>query len=308
MNKLVMLRDIRKESNLYVNVNQDKDNNAEEYSNFKNKFLKDYYGDKEEYNKKNSTTLIDRNMLNEALNKIFLLNGKKLFVEFVNEIFGDCLGTECQISYIYDDISNGVINDGILNKPNYAFKIEIKDNYRLFEYNIQFKTDDYENIAIGISKNDLSDNTLNVINLEQKKRQYRQNNFQKGLLNNTNACLIIVNSNIKVPDSYEIKEECNESSVQYKFEVLKSWKYEFKDLYEKKLYLLFPLKIFDLKKCISYMRNSEFSTDAIQNEIYRFFNRMNKYLNEMKEKSLIDDKDVSEFNSISKLILENIYY
>lgn len=316
MNKLVMLSEIRgekKESNLSININSNNDllNNAEEYFKFKNQFCKDYFEqktDNAEYSKKNNINLINADDLNEAINKIFLLNNKKPFIDFVNEIFGDCLGTNCKVNYIYDDKSIGFIKNGILKNPSYDIKISAKDDYRLFEYNIQFQTDDYENIAITISKNNIRSKAVNVINFEQKKRQYRINDTKEYMLSsNSDVYLIMVNSNIRVPDSYEVREECNGSSISYKFNIFKGWKYDFKDLYEKNLYLLFPLKIFDLKKCISYMKNSGYSGDLIEKETYRFFNEMNKYLNMVKEKKLIDDTDVSEFNIISKQILVSLY-
>lgn len=316
MNKLVMLSEIRrdkKESNLSVNINSNNDllNNTEEYFKFKNQFCKDYFERKTnnaEYSKKNNINLINVDNLNEAINKIFLLNNKKPFIDFVNEIFGDCLGTNCKVNHIYDDKSIGFIKNGILKNPSYDIKISAKDDYRLFEYNIQFQTDDYENIAITISKNNIRSKAVNVINFEQKKRQYRINDTKEYMLSsNSDLYLIMVNSNIRVPDSYEVREECNGSSISYKFNIFKGWKYDFKDLYEKNLYLLFPLKIFDLKKCISYMKNSGCSEDLIEKETYRFFNEMNKYLNMVKEKKLIDDTDVSEFNIISKQILVSLY-
>lgn len=316
MNKLVTLSEIRrekKESSLSGNINSKDEllSNTEEYFNFKNQFCKDYFARKtnnEEYSKKNTINLINADSLNEAINKIFLLNNKKPFIDFVNEIFGDCLGTNCEVNYVYDDKSIVFIKNGILKNPSYDIKISVKDDYRLFEYNIQFQTDDYENIAITISKNNIRSKVINVINLEQKKRQYRINDTKKDRLSNrSDLYLIMVNSNIRVPDSYEVKEECNGSSISYKFNIFKGWKYDFKDLYEKNLYLLFPLKIFDLKKCISYMKNSGYSEDLIKKETSRFFNEMNKYLNMVKEKTSIDDTDVSEFNIISKQILGSFY-
>lgn len=315
MNKLVMLNEIRrekKESSLSVNMNINDEliNNKEEYLNFRNQFCKDYFTRKTNnkgYSKHNNINLINVDDLNEAINKIFLLNNKKPFIDFVNEIFGDYLGTNCEVNYVCDDKGIGTIKNGILKNPSYDIKISAKDDYRSFEYNIQFQTDDYENIAITISKNNVSSNIINVINMEQKKRKYRINDIKEDVLsNNSDMYLIMANSNIRVPDSYEVREECNGNSTSYKFNIFKGWKYDFKALYEKDLYLLFPLKIFDLKKSISHMKKSGYSNNLIEKEKSRFFNEMNKYLNMVKEKKSIDDTDISEFNIISKLILGSL--
>ena len=112
MNKLVMLNEIRrekKESSLSVNMNINDEliNNKEEYLNFRNQFCKDYFTRKTNnkgYSKHNNINLINVDDLNEAINKIFLLNNKKPFIDFVNEIFGDYLGTNCEVNYVQSNI------------------------------------------------------------------------------------------------------------------------------------------------------------------------------------------------------------
>ncbi|HCW54397.1 MAG TPA: hypothetical protein DG753_11825 [Clostridium sp.] len=309
MNKLVMLSDIRtekKESDLSVNINfkDDSSNSVEEYLDFKNKFCKDYF-DKDEI----CDNKLSSNVLDEVINKIFLLNNKKLFIDFVNEIFGDCLGTNCKISHIDNGKSRKVIRGKILKNPSCYINIFVEDEYRSFEYSIQFQTEDYENIAIEITKNNKSAKIVNIINLEEKKRYYRSDDMKDDLLSkDLDSYLIIVNSNMRVPDSYELREDDDNScDILYRFNILKGWKYDFKDLYENNLYLLFPLKIFDLKKHIVYMKNLKSPNEIIEKEISRFFNEMNKYLNIMKEKNIIEYKDIYEYNIISKQLLRAVY-
>ena len=265
MNRLVMLSEIKKvkeESNLNIDI-------SEEYYDFKEKFFGNYL-DKEESNKIdvksdiNSTYL---NVLNKSIGKIFSLNNKRPFIDFLNKIFDDCLGTNCDISYSYNDKSIKGLKNKILKNSSYDIKISIKDDYRLFEYNIQLQTDDYENIAIAILKNTLNNKVTNIINFKQKKRQYSISNIKREKLSsNSDLYFIMLNSTIRVPDSYEVRDEYNGNHVLYKFNILKGWKYNFKDLYKNDLYLLFPLKILDLKKGITYMKNSGYSNEIIEKE------------------------------------------
>ncbi|MDO5516512.1 MAG: hypothetical protein Q4F66_03085, partial [Clostridium sp.] len=317
MNKLVMLSEIRKEkkkinlSGRNENINKDtSDNYNEEYLNFKNKLCRDNSienNHSKEYIQNNHNPSISKEKLNEDINRIFLLKNKNPFLDFINEIFDDCIGTNCFIEYVSNSEQDSCITDGILKDPSNNIKIIIKDEYRSFEYNIQIQTSDCENIAITISKTDLSAKSMNVINLGQKKKQYKINTEKEKLAinNNSGMYLIMVNSNIRVPDSYEVRQECNGSEISYKFNIFKGWKYDFKDLYERNLYMLFPLKIFDLKKCITYMKDSSYSEDMIEKEVYRFFNEMNKYLSRVKEKNIINDDDINEFNTISNHLLSN---
>lgn len=311
MNKLVMLNEVKiekEESNSSVNINFNSDiPNKEEYFNFRNKFCKNYI-DKKKNDEHYDNNVVSLNPLNEAIIKMFLLNNKKPFIEFINEIFGDCLGTNCKISYLDKCKGGESIQGKILKNPSFYLNIFVEDEYRSFEYNIQFQTEDYENIAIAISKNNLSSRILNIINLEQKKKNYRSSDIKEDILNRElDSYLIVVNSNIRVPDSYEIRENYNEKNILYKFNILKGWKYSFKDLYKKNLYLLFPLKVFDLKKHIVYMGESGYENEVIKKEISRFFNEMNKYLNMIKKECIIDDFDISEFNIVSKELLGAIY-
>lgn len=318
MNKLVMLSEIRKEKK-EINFNKysqkvckdTSDNHNEEYTSFKNKFCKNASirnSNSNEYIQNDHISSINKNKINEYLNRIFLLENKKPFLDFINEIFDDCLGTNCSIEYAGDSEEDRYLSDGILRNPSNNIKIIIKDEYRSFEYNIQLQTYDYENIAITISKNDLSSKCMNIISLGQKKKQYMISNEKDNRVinNKSDLYLIMVNSNIRVPDSYEVREECNGSTISYKFNIIKGWKYDFKDLYERNMYMLFPLKVFDLKKCITYMKDSSCSEEMIEKEIYRFFNEMNKYLNKVKEKNNVNDDDIREFNSISRELISSL--
>lgn len=313
MSKLVMLNEIRKEKkvvNLNNENNKSSDNYNEEYLNFENKFCnkKSESNIKNEFNNNDNSILINKEQLNHDLNRIFLLKNKKPFIDFINEVFDDYLGTNCSIyiSKKYED--DEYKENGILKDPSNSIMISVEDDYRRFQYSIQFQTYDYENIAITVAKSDLNSSFRNVINLSSKIKEYKNNSEKASNTDKSDLYLIMVNSNIKVPDSYEVRQECNGSTVSYKFNIFKGWKYDFRDLYEKNLYMLFPLKIFDLKKCISYMEESSYSKDIIEKEIHRFYYEMNKYLNKVKENNSIDDNDIREINSISKDIMRDFGY
>ena len=88
-------------------------------------------------------------------------------------------------------------------------------------------------------------------------------------------------------------------NIDYKVNVIKSWKYDFKQLFEKNMYLLFPMKVLDLKKRLLSISQEIESKDLIKDYIVRFFKDMNKYLKKIKDKNLITDKDINEMNLIA---------
>ena len=79
------------------------------------------------------------------------------------------------------------------------------------------------------------------------------------------------NSNIEVPDTFEFKEESEGENVEYKINVMKSWKYDFKQLFEKNMYLLFPMKVLDLRKRLLTISQDVISEEMVKDEIIRFF-------------------------------------
>ena len=314
MNRLVMLSEISKEKKI---VNSRENNElskklskslSEEYLDFNNIFFKnknEIINSKESI-ENNYLIVDDKDNLNENLSRIFMLKNKKPFLEFVNEIFDDCLGTNCSVEVSSKKEVFENIEDGILESPSNRIKIFVEDDYRKFEYSIQFQTYDYDNIVIAIEKKDLSINCGNIISLSSKIKEYRHNNEKSLNQNKSDIYLIMVNSSIKVPDSYELSKDRKGHIESYKFNIFKAWKYGFNKLYEKNLYILFPLKMFDLIKHIDYMKNCSYSKEVIEKEIDRFFFEMNKYLNKLEEEKNINNEDVKEINLISKDIMSSI--
>ena len=135
-----------------------------------------------------------------------------------------------------------------------------------------------------------------------KKKEYEDNNtinVEKDSKYNYNKCLIMLNSNIEVPNVYEFKSNFEGENIDYKINVMKSWKYDFKQLFEKNMYLLFPMKVLDLRKRLLSISQDVLSKDLIKDEIIRFFKDMNRYLMKVKDKNLISDKDINELNLIA---------
>lgn len=310
MNKLVLLSEARKgktnNKNRLLEFNKVKDvqeDSAKSYVNFKAKF--DSFQNKEccsDINCKRISQTKYQKRLNKIMERIFSFNNKVTLIEFINSIYNDELSINTRIEYIKSkDINKN--NESInLKNSNYNIRILAEDDYRKFEYQIQFETMDDENIAIIIKKIDFIKGCSNIISLNKKKRKYENDNSinsEKGLKYNYNRCLIMLNSNIEVPDVYEFKSDFEGQNIDYKINVMKSWKYDFKQLFEKNMYLLFPVKVLDLRKRLLSIYQDVVSKDLIKDEIIRFFRDMNRYLIKIKEKNLISDKDINELNLIA---------
>lgn len=303
MNKVVVLSEIRKEKTNNINrfLEHDKakseheqENNKRSYVNFEKKFdslkNKNCFSDL-----KNNQTKYEKK-LNTIIERVFSVNNKMPLIGFINSVYNDELSEEVNIKYVKNNhISN-------LKNSIYNMRILAEDDYRKFEYEIKFETVDDQNIAIIISKIDCGNNSINIINLNKKKKEYENDDndtIKKELNDNCNRFLIMFNSNIEVPDTFEFKEESEGENIEYKVNVMKSWKYDFKQLFEKNLYLLFPMKVLDLRKRLLTISQDVISKQLVKDEIVRFFKDMDRYLIKIKNENLISEKDINEYKLIA---------
>ena len=294
MNKVVLLSEIRKEkTNVKNRFLENKKNNSDykpidkikTYVNFEKKF--DFFkNNQNKYEKK----------INNIFKRIFSFKNKLPLIGFINSVYNDELSKNTKIIYLKND------QDTSLKNSVYNIRILAEDDYRKFEYEIKFETVDDQNIAIIISKMDCENNCSNVININKIKKEYKDENavnLSKGSKDSCNRVLIMFNSNIEVPDVFEFEEESEEKNIQYKINVMKSWKYDFKQLFEKNMYLLFPMKVLDLKNRLLTISKEVLSKEIIKDEIDRFFKDMNRYLMKIKNKNLISEDDITEYNLIA---------
>ena len=308
MNKLVLLSEVRKGKNKlveykYNEIESEQEDFTKSYTDFKDKF--DFFQNQADIldlnNKKNNYSKYEKR-LNRIMKRIFLLDNKSLLIEFLNSIYNDGLSANTKIKYIKNKDSINENEMAILKGSNYDIRILAEDDYRKFEYEIQFETKDDQNAAIIIKKIDFADDCKNIISLNKKKREYENNdslNLEKVSKDNSNRCLIMLNSNIEVPDVYEFKSDVEGQNIDNKINIMKSWKYDFKQLIEKDMYILFPMKALDLRKRLLSIGQDAGSRDLIKDEIVRFFKDMNRYLSRVKDENDITDKDINELNLIA---------
>lgn len=315
MNKLILLSEVIKEKTKIKNglvkfskVENEQENSNESYVTFKEKFK--LYQDNEESISLNNGDIekIKYNKYDKKLNKImkriFSMDNKALIIEFINSIYNDDLSINSNIEYINDkDIisSNEVI---ILKNSNYNIRFLLEDEYKKFEYKIQFETKDDQNIAIIITKLNLS-NYNNIISLNKKKKEHEINDLDESLKGNITKCIVMLNSNMEVPDIFEFKSDFSRINSTNKVNIIKGWKYDFKQLFEKNMHLLFPMKVLDLRKRLLSINEELLSKDLIKDEISRFFKDMNKYLIKIKDMNLITGKEINELNSIATDLLNH---
>lgn len=308
MDKLISLNEVRAEKIRYKNKLQMFTENDEDQKDYKNSYItfKDKYKlncpESKDLNKENKIqakyTRFEKN-LNTIMERIFLLNNHSILIEFINSIFNDDLSLNAKIKYMNN--KKTLSNDEIifLKESSYNIKVSSEDEYKKNEYRIKFEIKDEHNIAIIISKKELLNNP-NILSLNKKRQEYVNANNSG---NDYTECLIILNSNIEIPDSYEFVKNLEGKDVTCKIRIIKSWKYDFKQLINNKMYLLIPTKVIDFMKIVLRMSNDtlckEETKKEIKNDIIRFYKDMNKYLNKIKVEGLITQNDINEITILS---------
>lgn len=296
MDKLILFNEIKKEkkkSRLFTfsKVDKNKEDYNKSYISFEEKYNCLQY--KEEFNNlKNG----NNENINEVIGRIFSSSNNSMLINFINSIYDDELDLNTKIK----SVNYGAAAS---KSCNYNAIIFAQDEYRKFEYTIQFETADNQNMGIVINKVTFNSNDKNIINLNMKRKKYEKQDGNT-LKESFDKCLIVLDSNIQVPDGYKFKSNTDGKDVRVN--IIKGWKYGFKQLFEKNMYLLFPLKVVDLKKRLLDINTDLVSKDLIRNEILVFFREMNRYLNKIKAISLITDKDINEINLIAIDLLINL--
>ena len=290
MNKLVLLNDIKREKKA-KNIIQARNNH-----NIDTTIIKDYKEFREKF-----CTYIDKNVDNynssmecviKIIKELFLLDNKQPFIDLINYFYDDCLGTNTLIKLECDCI-----------EEQNVFTISALDDYRKFKYKIGIYAYDCDNIAFYIKRDQVGGNFRNVVNFQVKKNMYKKacdsEEIDSVLTADNEIKIIVIDSNVEIPDLLEISKGEGINSHNYKLSIFKSWKYDFKKLIQSNIYLLSPLKVFDFKKRLNVLTNGDYSEEFIEEEIVRFFKEINLSLDRMKYKGKIDDRDIEKMKLIS---------
>lgn len=257
--------------------------------------------------KLNETNL--KNKMNKIIKDLFILENKRSLIDTINYICNDGLSHNAEIDYLYEQDNIKYKNKVFLfEEIFYDIRILAKDNKRRFIYEIQSKTKNNENIAIRILKYDFKFNSGQSISINQEKN----NEIEEMMYTKpTELYEIVLNSNIEVPDIYNLNIEINNKKLEYRVNVLKSWKYDFKDLYEKNIILLLPLKVLDLRDRLIEIKNEIEKLpennirilprktqlkNYIKDETYRFFYKMNLFIDKASYQGMLYEKDILKFN------------
>lgn len=239
--------------------------------------------------------LSDEKNFTSSIKKLFMMKNNKPLIALLNEIYDDDL--DMNTKFKYDDIKCESHLKDITFISDNNDEINFQNDDKL--YKIQFEVRDDKDISITIIKCCIYNDKIKTIT----------------------PYIIMISSQINICDIYKLRLIFNKKKLSYRARVFKNWKYDLKQLYDNKMYILYPLKIFELEKRLLELKNELNSlqedmkdlpkrrnlTNLMNYEILNFFKNMNVYLDKLKNEKILEDDDITIFNNISSEILEKCY-
>lgn len=197
MDKLILFNEIRKGRNknqlfTFNKVEKNQEDNNKSDINFEEKF--NCLEDKVEFD------TFKNKSVNEAIERIFSLGNRMMLIYFINSIYNDELSLNTKIKFVKNRTKT------LKEFNNCTTMIIAEDEYRKFEYTIQFQITDDQNMEIIINKIDSNNNDKNIINFNMKKKEYKNKECDISK-ESFSKCLIILDSNIQVPNVYKFKSK-----------------------------------------------------------------------------------------------------
>lgn len=157
------------------------------------------------------------------MKRLFTLSNKTPIIDFLNSIYGDNIGYDAKITYPSVENINRNINNELLNFRADMY-IEIYDKEKIYEYALEFQTKYEKEMGIRIFR-------------------YGFDRAVKGFTElNKNTVAI----------NFPKKE-----SIYYHVNVLKYWEYDLKKLFEENKYLLYPLQLFNYRRFMERLKESQ---------------------------------------------------
>lgn len=240
----------------------------------------------------------NRVQLDEIMKKLFYIHNKRPIIDLLNSLYGDNIGYNAEITYLNKEAIDEAVNrEAFLISRECDMFIKVDYGGKSFEYMLEFQTKADKSIAIRLFRYSFELKVQNIKALSRSKPI---------VIELPKPYVIAIEKNAGVPDKYEfiIKIPTGES-LKYSSKVLKFWEYDLKSLYEKNMYLLLPMKVFEVRKKINKIKlcnhkspKYEILIREAKNDILNITKEVSEYIEILYEEGKIEDTEYNEYGVV----------
>ena len=236
--------------------------------------------------------------LDEIMKRLFYINNNRPIIDLLNSLYGDNIGYGAALTYLNKEaINESVHKTAVFISQECDMLIKVDYEGKSYEYLLEFQTKDDKSIGIRLFRYSFELKVQNIKNLNSKPI----------IIDLPNPYVIVLEENKNTRSTYEIVIRIpSGEQLRYNSRVLKYWEYDLDSLYRNNMYLLFPLKVFEVRKKITkvkYMNKGNHKYDLLIKEIKGDILKVTKEILEhievvYKEKRI----EAAEFNEFGVVI------
>jgi hypothetical protein len=245
--------------------------------------------------KEEKTNYNGRVQLDEIMKKLFYIHNKRPIIDLLNSLFGDNINYDADITYLNkESVNESLHNKAVLISQECDMYIKVDCEDRSFEYLLEFQTKNDKSIGIRLFR----------YSFELKVQNIRYLDINRPIIIELpNPYVIVLEENRNVPESYElILKTPSGESLKYSSKVLKYWQHNLDNLHQNNMYLLFPLKVFEVRKKITRVKrmkeeNPRYSIliKEIRDDILKVSKEILEHIDVIYTENKISDSEYNEF-------------
>ena len=236
-----------------------------------------------------------RIQLDEIMKKLFYIHNRRPIIDFLNSLYGDDINYDAVVTYLNKEaINQSIHKKSVLISHECDMFIRVLNKGRTFEYLLEFQTRNDKSIGIRLFRYSFELKVQNIHSLDIRSPI---------IIELPKPYVIVLEENKNVPESYElILKTTDGESLKYRSKILKYWQYDLDSLYNNNMYLLFPLKVFQVRKKITRAKgmkedNPKYSVliKEIRDDILKVSKEILEHIDIIYKENKIETSEYNDF-------------
>ena len=239
--------------------------------------------------------------MDEVMKKLFTIKNPRPIIDLLNAIYGDNISYDAKLSYHDKEIINKAEESSKLIRFYADMYITVVDGNNIYEYALEFQTVFDKEIAIRVFRYSF-ERAVKLADYSQSKECIK--------LKMPEPYIILIEEEDGVKDRIKLEIEFSKNvGFTYDIKVLRYWTYGLEQLYKENMYLLYPLQIFNLRKKMKQISNSNRTKEFKESQMLQLYEELKVLLEKTLkaiDKAYDDGKiDIDDYDTMNTVI-ENL--